>query len=148
MGSNRLNAIVILDAVPDGELNTARRLREDLEDIASFRADGLRVRYARVQTLDHVEVSLSALLRDTRETGLLPLLHLEGHGFADESGFALPDGKHCDWSKLKELITPLNIATGLNLMLVMTTCYGGSFARAIQPPIALRCGALLDRHEK
>lgn len=131
VNKNCLNAVVILDAIPDGELNTAKRLKEDLEDLANFIVNGLRVRYARVETLDSLEAFLSDVLCEIHETNLLPLLHLEGHGLTNEDDFVLLDGKHCTWSELKELITPLNIATGLNLILVMATCYGGSFAKAI-----------------
>jgi hypothetical protein len=132
VSENRFNAVVILDAIPEGELMTARRLKEALEDIASYNVSGLRVRYMCVQTLEQLEASFSSVLREIKEAGLLPLIHLEGHGFDDESGLKLPDGPHCPWSKLKELITPLNVAMGLNLMLVMATCYGGSFATAIR----------------
>lgn len=35
MGESRFNGIVILDAMPDGELDTARRMEENLKDILS-----------------------------------------------------------------------------------------------------------------
>jgi hypothetical protein len=132
MSENRFNAVVILDAIPDGEMNTARRLKEDLEDIASYVSDGPKVLYARIETTNSLEDSISDLLHKVRDTGLQPWLHLEGHGLNDESGFVLADGTPCSWTKLKEVITPLNVATGLNLMIVLATCFGGSFTRAIR----------------
>ena len=50
MSDSQFNTIVILDAVPDGELNTARRLNNDLRDIADYVAEGLQVRYVRIKT--------------------------------------------------------------------------------------------------
>jgi len=132
MSENRFNAVAILDAIPEGELNTARRLKEELEDIASFVADGLQVYYVRIETMESLENTISDVLRKNRESGFQPLLHLDGHGLVDETGFALAGGTSCNWSKLKDLITPLNVAMGLNLMVIMATCYGGSFARAIR----------------
>jgi hypothetical protein len=132
MGDGQVNGVAILDAIPDGELNTARRLKEDLIDLSLNTADGLQVQYVRVHTLADLEAGISSLVDDARNNGLKPWLHLEGHGSADETGFQVADGAHCSWDYLKQLITPLNVATGLNLILILATCFGGSFARAIQ----------------
>lgn len=131
MGDGQVNCVAILDAIPDGELNTARRLRENLIDLSISTAEGLQVRYIRVNTLADLETGISGLVDETRHKDLKPWLHLEGHGSADETGFLVAHGMHCSWEHLKDLITPLNISTGLNLFLVLATCFGGSFARAI-----------------
>lgn len=60
------------------------------------------------------------------------MVALEGHGSDDESGFLVANGAHCSWSRLKEFVTPLNIASGFNIILVLAACFGGSFARAIR----------------
>jgi hypothetical protein len=132
MPDGLVNGVAILDAIPDGELNTARRLKDDLRDIPISTDDRLHVRYVRIDTLADLEAGITNLVEETRSIALKPWLHLEGHGSADESGFRLASGEHCSWNQLKELITPLNIATGLNLILVLATCFGGSFARAIR----------------
>lgn len=131
MSKNLFNAVVILDAIPAGESNTARRLKEELDDIASYVMPGLQVLFARIETMSDLENEISNLLIQNRSTGLQPLLHLEGHGLTDESGFVTANGTPCSWETLKTLITPLNTAMGLNLMLIMATCFGGSFATAI-----------------
>lgn len=132
MGDGRFNGVAILDAIPNGELNTARRLRDDLNDIASYIVDGLEVRYFRVATLEDLKSGISALLREATDNGLKPWIHLEGHGLNDYSGFATADRSHCSWNFLKELITPLNLATDFNLILILATCFGGTFVRAIR----------------
>lgn len=131
MDNGRFNCVAILDAIPDGELNTARRLREDLEDLAFHVATGLRVRYYRIQTNSDLESAISNLVEEATGSSLIPWLHLEGHGAQDESGFATADGSYCTWVQLKNLVTPLNIATNLNLVVVLATCFGGSFTTAI-----------------
>jgi hypothetical protein len=132
MNDTVFNGIVILDGIPEGEFNTARRLREDLEDIACYLANGLKVRYLRVETIDSLESGISKVIHETRHNDLLPWLHLEGHGISNESGFALASGAQCGWTQLKEIITPLNVSINLNLMLILATCYGGSFSTAIR----------------
>lgn len=131
MSQSRFNAIIILDAIPEREFNTARRLKEELDDMAFYTIQGLRVLYFRVETMRDLEGCLSDALLKLHNSNLQPLLHLEGHGLTDESGFVLAHGEHCSWAKLKEIITPLNIAMQLNLLLVLATCYGGSFASSI-----------------
>jgi hypothetical protein len=131
MNQNRFNAIIILDAIPDGEFNTARRLKDELDDIASYSIQGLRVFYSRIETMAELEICMSDAMHELHNSDLQPLLHLEGHGLTDESGFVLAHGEHCSWSRLKEYITPLNIAMQLNLLLILATCHGGSFASSI-----------------
>lgn len=131
MADSKFNAIVILDAVPDGEYNTARRLKEELLDICYFEP-GLNVRYIRLNTIDDLKNGLSSILFEIKCNKLKPWLHLDGHGINDESGFVFANGSQCNWSQLKECITPLNVELGLNLILILSTCYGGSFTRCIE----------------
>ena len=131
MTESKFNAVAILDAIPVGELNTARSLKEDLLDISNYKVDGLQVYYFRIETMGTLEAAISVIMSEIENNGLIPWLHLEGHGLSDESGFLLAGGTSCSWLKLKELITPLNVRLNLNLILILATCFGGSFARAI-----------------
>jgi hypothetical protein len=90
------------------------------------------VRYVRVDTLADLEAGISSLVDEARDHGLKPWLHLEGHGTADETGFHVANGDHCTWVMLKDFITPLNIVSGFNLLLILATCFGSSFVRAIR----------------
>ena len=131
MSESQFNAIVILDAVPEGEFNTARRLKEDLLDICYF-AEGLNVRYFRLNTIDDLDSAISSTLNEIKNNGLKPWLHLDGHGLANQSGFLFADGSPCSWVQLKKIITPLNLQLKLNLILILSTCFGGSFTRVIE----------------
>lgn len=131
MSRYRFNAIVILDAIPEGDLNTARSLRDDLEAIASFSGNGLRVCYFRLETRACLQRAFNEICRLRKCSDLEPLLHVEAHGLINQDGFALPQGQ-CSWTELKEVLTPLNADMGLNLMFVMAACFGGAFARAIR----------------
>lgn len=131
MEGGKFNTIVILDAIPEGELNTALLLNEELSDISNS-TEGMFVRYSRVETFQAVADQINKLTEEVQGGGVLPSLHIEAHGFDDESGFVTARNEPCSWESFKDLITPLNIATELNLMVVMAACYGGSFARAIR----------------
>jgi hypothetical protein len=131
MSDARFNCVAILDAIPQGELNTARRNYDALRDIAAYESTGLEVRYFRADSIEAIRSAVSSLMFEVTSKGLLPWLHLEGHGANDESGFLTADNNLCTWTQLKDIILPLNVATNLNLLLVLATCFGGSFARAI-----------------
>ncbi|MCK4843166.1 MAG: hypothetical protein KAT04_14990 [Methylococcales bacterium] len=131
MHKNIVNGIVILDAIPAGDMNTARRLKEDLLDFSYTLDKTLEIRYIRIDTFLDLENGISSILKEIKAEGLIPWLHLEGHGTDDENGFLLAGGDNCSWSQLKELITPLNINTELNTLLILATCFGGTFAKAI-----------------
>lgn len=129
MSEVRFNCVAIFDSIPDEELNTARKLRENLEDIRYIK-ENLQVRYFRIEQASDIDSAVSSLIGEA-STGLKPWIHLEGHGKRDESGFVTASGTECSWAQFKDLITPLNIATDFNLFLILATCFGGSFTRAI-----------------
>ena len=132
MNDGLFNCIAILDAIPDGELNTARRLRESLHDLSDYEEVGLQVRYVRIETLDDLKDGIQSLIDEIQTRGLKPWIHLEGHGLDDESGFQTANSTNCTWEFFKDLITPINVLSGFNVLLILATCFGGSFTAAIK----------------
>lgn len=127
------NTIAIFDAIPESEKNTAISLHNKLTKIAFDKAPGFQVRYFRIIEPDDIETAIAVLRRDTQNQGLRPWIHLEGHGFQNQSGFVTANSRCCTWKTLIRLLTPLNIESDFNLFLVLSTCFGGSFAGAIDP---------------
>jgi len=58
------NSIAIFDAIPDGELNTARQLREDVKVIASALNSNVAVKYFRTESIS----ALSTIRRDKKKS--------------------------------------------------------------------------------
>jgi hypothetical protein len=129
MSDNRFNAVVILDSIPTGELNTALRLREDLDVIATSKTHAPGITYARVKTEKDLFGCINQLIDYVKQNGVLPLIHLEAHGCED--GIQLADNSQLSWARFKDALVPLNITMELNLMLVLGSCYGGTFVKAI-----------------
>lgn len=132
MSENRFNTVAIIDAIPGGEWNTARRLREDIMDTSMSLDAGSMIRYYRTESLNDLAASIVALVTEYKKGEMVPAIHVEGHGLVGERGFALPNGDQCRWEVFRDYITPLNVAMQLNLMVVLATCFGGSFVRAIR----------------
>ncbi len=129
MNANRFNYIVILDSIPDGDLNTARKLYEDLDICATAYSPTPGIAYLRVENEFQLFDYLDQLRGQNEKNNAFPLLHIESHGFED--GLQLADRSLVSWEQLKIGLVPLNIAMRLNLMVVLASCYGGAFIKAI-----------------
>lgn len=130
MDANRFNQILVIDSIPSGELNTAKRLVEDIETYASAFSPSPAVQYVRVESWDELIEQISKCQKDAEERDIVPMLHIECHG--DEDGFQLANGSLADWEELKLPITELNVATRLNLMIAVAACTGGALAKALR----------------
>ncbi|WP_156762846.1 hypothetical protein [Woeseia oceani] len=113
-------------------MNTALKLKSELEDIADYISEGLLSQYFKIGGKSDLISAVEQITNYAETHGLKPWLHFEGHGAQDESGLVLADGEYVSWDEFREIIVPLNVATDLNLILVFATCFGGSFARSMR----------------
>ena len=130
MDSNRFNQILVVDSIPAGELNTAKRLFEDVKTHANAYAPSPAVHYLRVESGDEFIQCIRECRKRADEQDIIPMLHVECHG--DEDGLQFADGSLVDWDELKLPITDLNVATRLNLMIAVAACTGGALAKVIR----------------
>ena len=130
MDTNRFNQILLVDSIPKGEYNTARRLFGDLQTYASAYSPTPAVNYSRAESGDEFIQCILKCRKNADEQDIVPMLHIECHG--DEDGFQFADGSYADWDELKLPITELNIATRLNLMIAVAACTGGALAKVIR----------------
>lgn len=125
------NQILILDSIPDGEQNTARALQDDVAVLAAVMPGGgpavvsLRINAAG----DFIDVMRQCADVAGCDPPYVPLVHLECHGSSEGLQFA--DGSCLTWLEVKDAVTPLNIATQLNLILVISACHGMELASVV-----------------
>jgi hypothetical protein len=131
MSINHFNQILVVDSIRVGDLNTAKLLFEDLQAYASVHSPSPDIRYLRVESGDELIECILRCRRDADEQDIIPLLHIECHG--NEDGLELADGSFVDWEELKTPITQLNIATRLNLMIVVAACTGAALLKITSP---------------
>jgi hypothetical protein len=130
MDTNRFNQILVVDSIPTGELNTAKRLVEDLNTYATAYSPTPAVKYVRVETGDELIEQIYRCRKDVMDADIIPMLHIECHG--NEDGFQLADDSSVYWEELKLPITELNVATQLNLMIAVAACTGGALAKMLR----------------
>jgi len=122
---------VILDSIPEGEFNSARRLYEDLDICATAYSPTPGIAYLRVKNKSQLFNYLEQLRIQSEQNHALPLLHVESHGYED--GLQLADGSLVSWEHLKKGLIPLNTSMRLNLMVVLASCFGGALTKALIP---------------
>lgn len=120
----RFSHILIVDSIPAGERNTARELHQDVDLRAQVFAPAPQVLYQRVESSGEFLALMTELAAAAADTRDIPLLHVECHG--DNDGLAFADGSFATWVDLKQPLTSLNIATGMNLLVVVSACDGSA----------------------
>lgn len=125
----RFNQILIADSIPAGDRNTARELYEDIDLRAKLFAPAPNVLYRRLESRDELLALLLELTGAAMTKGSTPVLHIECHGNNDGLEFA--DGSFVAWADLKGPLTSLNVATRMNLLVVVSACDGSAITRTL-----------------
>jgi len=131
----RVGTIEIIDSIPEGESQTARRLYEHVKDL-QYHNDvvPLPVTLHRAATSARLRVLLSQLADHAEKNDSWPLLHIESHG--DTEGIQLANGDYVRWADLQPLFLRLNKATRNHLVIVAAACFGFYGIRAMLDPFA------------
>ena len=116
------SGVVILDALAPSDLQTARRLHEDLAHLRA--ANGAPwVHYRSVPDRRSLFSALKEIELLCRK-GFRPVLHFDGHG-TKEKGLNLgSSGEFTRWTELGDSLLTINTTTRNNLGVVMAACYG------------------------
>jgi hypothetical protein len=119
--ANRFNQILVIDSIPEDEINTARQLAEDIGTYANAHPEtSPAVATVRVESAGEFLAVLSECADRATEDDVIPMLHVEYHGC--EQGFQFADHSVLDWPEIKGPLTNLNIATKMNLMVAVAAC--------------------------
>jgi hypothetical protein len=121
-----INQIVIVESLPHGELRTGRLLHEDLEPMALSYGRNLQLHYKMTDSAATFEALLIDLWAFVDIDHRAPGLQIECHG--GPKGLEFADGSKMEWRDLKPLLANINHASRMNLILVLSCCYGGYFA--------------------
>lgn len=125
----RFNQILIVDSIPQGDRNTARELYEDLLLRSQIFAPAPMISHRRVESNQQLLELIREQTREVTSTGNIPILHVECHGNND--GLTLSDGSFLSWMEIKEPLIELNIATRMNLLVVVSACDGSAITHTL-----------------
>lgn len=113
-----INKLIILDAVPEDEQQTALHLHEYLHDI-SVRQGVSHIRINSSQDFIH---TLKLLIDSFElEMGFRPIIHIEAHG--SPSVIEFPDKSYLQWSEVAKLLRVINFNMQNTLVVFIATCH-------------------------
>jgi hypothetical protein len=117
------NALVIIDALSDSDLQSALRLADDVGAMAAAEGRAGYCRYFKVNSAAELEGLLQEVHAQCQQ-GLRPILHVESHGdklAGIEIGAA---GEMVPWSTIEAHFRAINKMTMNNLGVVIAACFG------------------------
>lgn len=130
------NAIFILTSMPDHQKGTeaAEELCTLINRKSAAIGGGNFASIHHILNREGFDECMATILHDIR-LGTKPVLHFDMHGVEGTGevglGLALKDGNHVLWAELENILREMNILTGNNLFVSMSTCYGGWLLEAV-----------------
>ncbi|MCH7638880.1 MAG: hypothetical protein IH855_05395 [Bacteroidetes bacterium] len=126
------NKVHVIESLAPPDMLTGTKLYDDVMRSACAVHDSLEAELHTVRSpFDFLDV-LARIQHATTNEGERPLIHVETHG--NKHGLGLADGQGVlPWRKLKRKLTDINVASELNLLIVMSACEGAYLVREMKP---------------
>lgn len=146
MKSANFNKVVIIQSL--NQDFTGNRLQDDLGILTIFTKGIVTSNLIDTKTKKQFLDSLYKIKQDVHEGQYRPIIHIEAHGNTDNSGLFLASNEDISWREMKLPLSEINMATGLNLLVCISACYGGSFVRALDTIDRAPCWGLVGPKEE
>ena len=143
MTTAHFSKVLIISSLPEEHNQTAKELYDLLEAAKKYRNWDILLEYKEVES----GVTLISLLQYEKNkslsTGSVPIIHIEAHGTDAEDGIVFKDRSKITWEELHPHLVDLNIATKLNLILILGLCSGAYFTAYMSPSDRSPCWILI-----
>lgn len=114
------NGFVIIDLVPDNELQTGRAIEESLRDSINAQGSSLYCERHKCHTKSDVIKVLENIKARLKNNGEIPYIHIEGHGSREH--VELPDGSTMEWGGIFGHFREINLICQNNLFFSSGAC--------------------------
>lgn len=138
----KFSKIVIIESLDEQDLKTGELLKSSLDTYIQQANGNTPVEFVTCLTNKDIFRTLERLIYEAEAEGQIPVVHFECHGNA-ELGLFCTDDTVVGWPELGACLTRLNVATGLNLLVVFVACYGGYFLKTLSPLDSCPCWAMV-----
>ena len=125
------NGLIIFDSLAETELQTGRRLHEDLLDYSHEIGRQGYCRYYSIKNKQMLIAALKLVLTECKAGVLYPLLHFECHGDPDKGLYVHASKEYVAWDELVQHIAEINQATRNNVGVVLAACYGFEISKFV-----------------
>lgn len=129
--SIRYNAAYVLESLRPGERRTGSELYRDVLLPRQTRNPGFTAHYDSASSAVELRTQLQNFVNQCGLQGWGPIIHIEAHG--REDGIVASDGSLLSWAELAPILRQSNIATRMNLLVTMASCFGVHMAKVLLP---------------
>lgn len=127
----RNNGLIIFDALGEAELQTGRRLHEDLLDYSHEIGRRGYCTYYSIKSKQMLIAALKSVLTECKSGVLYPVLHFECHGDPDKGLYVHASDEYVGWEELVRHVAEINRATNNNVGIVLAACYGFEISKFV-----------------
>lgn len=128
-----IGRIEFLSSLPADQMQTARRVHEEVNDAVFSEEAPIEVNFSEVLTRARFFETLTELAAQADRDGKGIVLQIDAHGATDGSGIVLASNELVIWEELRTPSTELNRVTRMNLMVVLSLCHGAHFVAQMEP---------------
>lgn len=114
------HGFVIIDLVPDEDMQTGRHIEEDLLDEISSQGSGLFCERYKCKTQNDLIAVFNIIKDRIKSEGKVSYIHIEGHG--SKENLELPDDLDIPWSTVFDHFREINILCKNNLFFSSGAC--------------------------
>ncbi|HII2980404.1 TPA: hypothetical protein ACY2HE_001663 [Yersinia enterocolitica] len=118
------NKLIIIDCLPDDELQTAKRLCENLND-SGFGCGVTLIKTQNDEEFRSIIQNIKDSFKPELELSFLPIIHIEAHG--SPHSMELPDKSTISWQELADELRSINKLMNNQLISFIGTCHGYHF---------------------
>lgn len=148
MSTFNFSKVVIIESLEPDEFESGTVLSQYINGLREDNPDAPPAELTQVEGCNDFLAKIHELTLAVQNDGDFPILHIEMHGCSDKTGLAFPDGSSLSWNGLANALASLNNAMYLNLVVCISTCFGGHFVGSINPMGSAPCFALIGPTHK
>lgn len=134
----QVSELVIVESLDENEVKTGAQLAAYVSSLESTRDRGLKVRLIECPYASAFIALIDRLAEEARLGNSLPILHIECHGSVD-GGLQFANSSELAWDSFGGSLRRLNAATGINLVVSVSACYGAHLLSAMPPTLPAPC---------
>lgn len=142
----RITKLAIIESLREIDGRTGEMLAQDVANGLAAHGVQLAVQVLRCSGANGFRQIMAHLAEEATREEHHPLIHIECHG-DDVAGLELSDGSMVSWLELADLMTPINVATELGLIVSVAACFGISAIMGVNMTKPAPCFALIGPSE-
>jgi hypothetical protein len=116
--------VVVVESLENDETRTGKVLADFLGSLDERVSCGVGITYMTCEHRGEFIEQIGLLSRAAVDEEFCPVIHIECHG-DKVHGLQFANGSEMSWRELAAVLADLNRATGFNLLVVVSACYGG-----------------------